>query len=100
MRTWKPIEQRKERRLRIAEERKESSAVRVQLAVEQWNPSAYIFDSDAYKTLFVGRLSFLTDEHKLKREMEQVFVDPLSDARIEILYVLFFSLINNAPQHH
>ena len=72
MATWKPIEQRKERRIRIAQERKESSALKVQEAIEKWNPSGYVFDSDAYKTLFVGRLSYLTDEHKLKREMEQV----------------------------
>jgi hypothetical protein len=74
MQTWKPIEQRKERRIRVASERKESSAVKVQEALERWNPSGYVFDSDAYKTLFVGRLSYLTDEHKLKREMEQVLL--------------------------
>ena len=38
----------------------------------EWNPSGYSFESDAYKSLFVGRLSFLTDEAKLRREMEQV----------------------------
>ena len=38
----------------------------------EWNPSGYTFESDAYKSLFVGRLSFLTDEAKLRREMEQV----------------------------
>ena len=68
---FKPIEQRKERRERIAEERKTLSQDTVKAKAAAWDPSSYSFESDAYKTLFVGRLSFMTDEHKLKREMEQ-----------------------------
>lgn len=70
-RNFKAIEQRMERRIRISEERKESAKMMVEANTIDWNPSAYTFESDAYKTLFVGRLSYLTDEAKLKREMEQ-----------------------------
>ena len=37
-----------------------------------WDPSSYSFETDAYKTLFIARLNFMTDEHKIKRDMEQV----------------------------
>ena len=70
--TFKPIEQRKERRERIAEERTTMMKETLELKTANWNPQDYSFESDAYKTLFVGRLSFLTDEIKLKREFEQV----------------------------
>lgn len=69
---FEPIEQRKERRERIQAEREALSSETLELKKSTWNPQEYTFDTDAYKTLFVGRLSFLTDELKLKREMEQV----------------------------
>lgn len=69
---FKPIEQRKERRERVARERKERQEAETEAKQDTWDPSGYTFETDSYKTLFVGRLSFLTDEHKLKREMEQV----------------------------
>jgi hypothetical protein len=69
---FKPIEQRKEKRERLAKEREEMNNEILALKQQTWNPQDYTFDSDAYKTLFVGRLSYLTDELKLKREMEQV----------------------------
>eukprot|EP00287_Rhodomonas_sp_CCMP768_P033305 CAMPEP_0202856286 /NCGR_PEP_ID=MMETSP1389-20130828/91954_1 /ASSEMBLY_ACC=CAM_ASM_000865 /TAXON_ID=302021 /ORGANISM="Rhodomonas sp., Strain CCMP768" /LENGTH=326 /DNA_ID=CAMNT_0049534931 /DNA_START=12 /DNA_END=993 /DNA_ORIENTATION=+ len=68
---FKPIEQRKERRARIAEERKERAATELEAKALEWDPSKYTFETDSYKTAFIGRLSYLTDEHKLKREMEQ-----------------------------
>eukprot|EP00961_Rhodomonas_salina_P263550 3561717-Rhodomonas_salina.1 len=68
---FKPIEQRKERRERIAAERKDQAEAKLEAAAIEWDPSKYTFEADSYKTAFVGRLSFLTDEHKLKREMEQ-----------------------------
>jgi U1 small nuclear ribonucleoprotein len=35
-----------------------------------WKPSEYKLESDPLKTLFVYRLSYETDERKLKREFE------------------------------
>lgn len=75
--TFKPIEQRKERRERIAEERTAMIKETLDLKTANWNPQDYSFEADAYKTLFVGRLSFLTDEIKLKREFEQVWERPV-----------------------
>jgi hypothetical protein len=69
---FKPIEQRKEKKERLVTEREEMNKEILTLKQQTWNPQDYTFDTDAYKTLFVGRLSFLTDELKLKREMEQV----------------------------
>lgn len=70
--SFKPIEQRKERRERIAMERDAMTKETMELKTANWAPQDYTFETDAYKTLFVGRLSFLTDELKLKREFEQV----------------------------
>jgi U1 small nuclear ribonucleoprotein len=72
MSKWKPIEQRPERRERIKEERKAMCEETLAEKIAAWDPSTYSFESDAYKTLFIARLSFMTDEHKIKREMEQV----------------------------
>ena len=71
MRTWKPIMQRKERREKIKEERMKLRDETLKDKVASWDPSLYSFESDAYKTLFIGRLNYMTDEHKIKREMEQ-----------------------------
>ena len=72
MKKWKPIEQRPERRERIRVERKAMCDETLAEKAAAWDPSGYSFDTDAYKTLFIGRLNFMTDEHKIKREMEQV----------------------------
>jgi U1 small nuclear ribonucleoprotein len=72
MKKWKPIEQRPERRERIRKERKAMCDETLAEKAAAWDPSSYTFDTDAYKTLFIGRLNFMTDEHKIKREMEQV----------------------------
>ena len=72
MKKWKPIEQRPERRERIQRERKEMCDETLAEKAAAWDPSSYSFETDAYKTLFIARLSYMTDEHKVKREMEQV----------------------------
>ena len=72
MKKWKPIEQRPERRERIRKERKAMCDETLAEKAAAWDPSSYTMDTDAYKTLFIGRLNFMTDEHKIKREMEQV----------------------------
>lgn len=71
MKKWKPIEQRPERRARIKEERKTMCDETLAEKAAAWDPSGYSFETDAYKTLFIARLSYMTDEHKIKREMEQ-----------------------------
>lgn len=38
--------------------------------LKTWNPLQYEFDTDPFKTLFVCRLSFETNERKLRREFE------------------------------
>ena len=73
MKKWKPIEQRPERRARITEERKAMCDETLAEKAAAWDPSGYSFETDAYKTLFIARLNYMTDEHKIKREMEQVF---------------------------
>lgn len=78
MKKWKPIEQRAERRERIKMERKAMCDETVVEKAAAWDPSSYSFETDAYKTLFIGRLNFMTDEHKIKREMEQVCVCALA----------------------
>lgn len=72
MKKWKEIEQRPERRERIKVERKTMCDETLAEKAAAWDPSSYVFETDAYKTLFIGRLNFMTDEHKIKREMEQV----------------------------
>jgi len=72
MKKWKEIEQRPERRERIKVERKTMCDETLAEKAAAWDPSSYVMETDAYKTLFIGRLSFMTDEHKIKREMEQV----------------------------
>ena len=77
MKSWKPIEQRPERRARIREERKTMCDETLAEKAAAWDPSSYSYETDAYKTLFIARLNFMTDEHKIKRDMEQVCA-PLS----------------------
>ena len=63
-------EEKKLRRRMAAEER---NARALEEAIEKWDPKEdpKAKDSDPYKTLFVGRLSYDVDESKLRREFEQ-----------------------------
>ena len=42
----------------------------IEEALKTWNPLQYEFDTDPFKTLFVCRLSYETNERKLRREFE------------------------------
>ena len=64
-------ETRSERRERIKKLRQEKAEKDRESSKAMWDPAAdENAANDAYKTLFVARLNFLTDERKLKREFE------------------------------
>lgn len=61
-----------ERRKRVAEKRKRDNVAALAEKIEKFNPHEdEDATEDAFKTLFVGRLSYSVDERKLKREMER-----------------------------
>lgn len=66
-----PAETKERRSERIKKEREARTRAYIAKELEKWdpheNPNA---TGDAYKTLFVARLSFETTERKLKREFE------------------------------
>ena len=71
---YKPVikETPPERRARKAEKRKREGAVVAAKAAEDYKPHENEdATEDAFKTLFVGRLSYGVDDRKLKREMER-----------------------------
>ena len=62
----------KERRKRVAEKRKREHTEKLTAEKEEYKPAENEdATEDAFKTLFVGRLSYSVDERKLKREMER-----------------------------
>eukprot|EP00045_Choanoeca_perplexa_P008484 m.79265 g.79265 ORF g.79265 m.79265 type:complete len:332 (-) comp14513_c0_seq1:619-1614(-) len=64
-----PRQYRKERKRQEAEARHKPA---LEAALAEWKPKENeALSSDAYKTLFVGRLSFAVTEAKLQRELEQ-----------------------------
>jgi len=66
-----PAETKPERVARKAAARKAACALKLSDDKSIWNPKQKHSDAgDAYKTLFVGRLSFETDEKTLRREFE------------------------------
>jgi U1 small nuclear ribonucleoprotein len=71
---YKPVIQEvpKERRKRVAEKRKRDRESKLAEEKETYNPAENEdATEDAFKTLFIGRLSYAVDERKLKREMER-----------------------------
>jgi len=66
-----PIETKEEKKKRKAKEASARSESALAEAKAAWNPKEKHKDSgDAYKTLFVGRMSFETDEKSIRREFE------------------------------
>jgi U1 small nuclear ribonucleoprotein len=67
----------RERRAKVKAEKAEAHDARLATAVAAWDPQkppdavAPLTTGDAYKTLFVARLSYDTTEKKLRREFEQ-----------------------------
>lgn len=66
------LETKQERLERKKREKMELAAYKVEQAIALWDPNAdsEVKTSDAYKTLFVGRLNYDTTEAKLRREFE------------------------------
>ncbi|DBA95332.1 hypothetical protein WJX82_000186 [Trebouxia sp. C0006] len=65
-------ESKAEKKTRVLEEQKQAAEDAVQKGVEEWNPKDDPHaQGDAFKTLFVSRISFETTEKKLKREFEE-----------------------------
>jgi len=61
-----------ERRAKKRKERLEQEMEKIKDQLKTWDPySNPKATDDAFKTLFVGRISYKTTEHKLKREFEQ-----------------------------
>lgn len=76
-----PFDNKKERKKRKATEKLKTHLLELEETVKAWDPSANPeATADPYKTLFVGRMSFGTSEHKLKREFENY--GPVKKARI------------------
>ena len=78
-------ETREEKRLRIAEERKERNFHRIDVEMEEWNP--FVDDNvttDPEKTLIVARLSYKTTEKTLKYEFEVSFFPPRSTVSLNL----------------
>jgi U1 small nuclear ribonucleoprotein len=70
-------ETREEKRLRIAQERKERNEGRIRNEIEEWNPFAdEKITSDPEKTLIVARLSYKTTEKSLRFEFEVSLLSP------------------------
>jgi len=76
-----PFDTKKQRKLRQARNKIKKHRESTQELEKEWDPSK---DSkatvDPYKTLFVGRLSYDTSEHKLKREFE--LYGPIKKVRV------------------
>lgn len=72
-----PFEDPLQRRARVREEMAATNAEKVAAQLELWDPHKHPpptngeVTSDAYKTLFVARISYDTTQHKLRREFEQ-----------------------------
>lgn len=65
-------ETRQEKRQRIEKVRKLKSEKAVEDGLATWDPSKdSSLESDAFKTLFVGRLSYDVTEKKLRRDFEE-----------------------------
>jgi len=68
------IESRLERKRRFLQEREEKHRQQIKDALAEWNPfekeGKEEFTTDPFKTLFVARLSFETNEKKLRKEFE------------------------------
>lgn len=81
-----PFEDPLQRKARLAEERSQINAEKVAAQVELWDPHKPPspkngeISHDAYKTLFVARISHDTTVHKLRREFEQF--GPIKTLRI------------------
>lgn len=75
-----------QRRARLRNEKMAADGAKAQAALQEWdahNPPTPVnsdVTSDAYKTLFVARLSYDTTQHKLRREFEQY--GPIKTLRI------------------
>jgi len=66
------VEHPKERRLRIREAKNKLNDEKIALLANNWDPhNNEKASSNAYNTLFVGKLSYDTTEKKLKREFEE-----------------------------
>merc|ERR1712070_993221 len=66
-----PLETKEEKKKRKQQEANVRNTVAVADRKEAWDPKEKHKDAgDAYKTLFVGRMSFETDEEKVRREFE------------------------------
>jgi len=67
-----PLLSKEERRAKKRKERLEQEMEKIKEQLKTWDPySNPKATDDAFKTLFVGRVSYKTTEHKLKREFEQ-----------------------------
>jgi U1 small nuclear ribonucleoprotein len=67
-----PVLTKEERRAKKRKERLEQEMEKIREQLKSWDPySNPKATDDAFKTLFVGRISYKTTEHKLKREFEQ-----------------------------
>jgi len=67
-----PVLSKEERRAKKRKERLEQEMEKIKEQLKTWDP--YVnpkATDDSFKTLFVGRISYKTTEHKLKREFEQ-----------------------------
>ena len=66
-------ETRAAKKARIAAEKAKENDAKIEEELKGWNPKEdpKLADSDPYKTLFVGRLSYDVDEAKLRREFER-----------------------------
>ncbi|KDO19604.1 hypothetical protein SPRG_15267 [Saprolegnia parasitica CBS 223.65] len=63
-----------ERQARLRKEKADAHAVELEARKAQWNPETdkvELKTDDAYKTLFVGRISYETTEKQLRREFER-----------------------------
>ena len=68
-----PKETKAEKKTRRAAEKAKENDARIEEDIKSWNPKEdpKLADSDPYKTLFVGRLSYDVDEAALRREFER-----------------------------
>ena len=68
-----PKETKAEKKTRRAAEKAKENDARIEEDITSWNPKEdpKLADSDPYKTLFVGRLSYDVDEAALRREFER-----------------------------
>ncbi|TKR67078.1 hypothetical protein L596_023283 [Steinernema carpocapsae] len=65
------VETKEQRKIRKRKEKDELLAYKIEQGIALWQPNENAqATSDAYKTLFVGRISYDTTESKLRREFE------------------------------